>query len=129
MFACCFCDQTYPSIERLACHLIDSHPLEAVLLTRRWADFCVRRTRGGPFKGRLTVLCLCGEVFTTAQITPLFASWGERNIAEKNSFLAHLFREGGIVPHLERLRDEDLLDSILPRKVDSDGRITGEEPF
>ncbi len=108
MLPCCFCDKTFEDMGKLALHLCDSHPSEFVLIGRNLRTFRYRRRRGGK---RDRVNCFCNESFTLSQLTPLCISHGLQ-YSEKNSFLAHLRREGGIQEHLDKLREEALLDRL-----------------
>ncbi len=105
MLPCCFCPKTFEDVGKLALHLCDSHPFEIVQIGKELKSF---RYHG---KRLISVACFCGRAFTVTQLTPLFASYGLQ-LSEKNSFLAHLRREGGIQEHLDKLREEALLDRL-----------------
>ena len=112
---CPFCGVAKDTLDLLAGHVIAGHRKVVVDLGRGpEAPQTVFRVSNYAFHRKMqwTVFCFCGERFDVGRHAPAAPAMREWVLscspAERNSFTAHLRREGGLAEHLRRVREEVL---------------------
>jgi hypothetical protein len=109
---CPFCGYRSPNVCQEINHLRDAHrdvtvPVGKAVVVFRFRQVAKKRP------GLYRVQCLCGLRFVSCQdTTPLFPEVSCDVFEFSDSFNAHLTKAGGLGLHLQKLRDEAMLDWI-----------------